>query len=88
MGVIVQTENGGICRRGAGWRDSEATTDNTKERFLFGTALFAYGFRVIGQKELVKTAVSVGIPIAAAVLSCFQEDTGRTKRVGKKPVKH
>jgi len=43
---------------------------------------------VIGQKELVKTAVSVGIPIAAAVLSCFQEDTGRTKRVGKKPVKH
>ena len=39
---------------------------------------------VIGQKELVKTAVTVGIPIAAAVLSCFQEDTGRTKRVGKK----
>ena len=40
--------------------------------------------RVIGQKELVKTAVTVEISTVAAVISCFQEDTGWTKRVGKK----
>ena len=39
--------------------------------------------RVIGQKELVKTAVVVGISTAAAVISFLKEDTGWTKRVGK-----
>jgi len=40
--------------------------------------------RDIGQNVLVKTAVSVEISMAAAVISCFQEDIGWTKRVGKK----
>ena len=40
-------------------------------------------FRVIGQKELVKTAVVIEISMAAAVISFFKEDTGWTKRVGK-----
>jgi hypothetical protein len=40
-------------------------------------------FRVIGQKELVKTATIVGISMVVAVLSCFQQDTPWTKRVGK-----
>ena len=39
--------------------------------------------RLIGQKELVKTAVIVDISRVTAVLSCFREDTGWTKRVGK-----
>ena len=39
--------------------------------------------RVIGQKELVKTAVVIEISMAAAVISFFKEDTGWTKRVGK-----
>lgn len=38
---------------------------------------------VIGQKELVKTAVVIEISMAAAVISFFKEDTGWTKRVGK-----
>lgn len=44
--------------------------------------LFSF-LRVIGQKELVKTAVVVGISTAAAVISFLKEDTGWTKRVGK-----
>ena len=39
--------------------------------------------RVIGQKELVKTAVVVGISTAIAVISFLKEDTGWTKRVGE-----
>ena len=39
--------------------------------------------RVIGQKELVKTAVVVENSTATAVISFFKEDTGWTKRVGK-----
>jgi hypothetical protein len=39
--------------------------------------------RLIGQKALVKTAVIVDISRVTAVLSCFREDTGWTKRVGK-----
>ena len=38
---------------------------------------------VIGQKELVKTAVVVENSTATAVISFFKEDTGWTKRVGK-----
>ena len=38
---------------------------------------------VIGQKELVKTAVVVGISTATAVISFLKEDTGWTKRVGE-----
>ena len=38
---------------------------------------------VIGQKELVKTAVVVEISMATAVISFLKEDTGWTKRVGK-----
>ena len=38
---------------------------------------------VIGQKELVKTAVVVEISTAIAVISFLKEDTGWTKRVGK-----
>ena len=45
--------------------------------------LFFLHFRVIGQKELVKTAVVVENSTAAAVISFFKEDTGWTKRVGK-----
>jgi len=40
-------------------------------------------FGVIGQKELVKTAVTVGISTVIAVLSCLKEDRGWTKRVGE-----
>ena len=40
-------------------------------------------FGLIGQKALVKTAVIVDISRVTAVLSCFREDTGWTKRVGK-----
>ena len=40
-------------------------------------------FRVIGQKELVKTAVVVENSTATAVISFLKEDTGWTKRVGK-----
>jgi hypothetical protein len=36
---------------------------------------------------LVKTAVTVEFSMAAAVLSCFKQDTGWTKRVGKNPEK-
>ena len=39
--------------------------------------------RVIGQKELVKTAVVVENSTATAVISFLKEDTGWTKRVGK-----
>ena len=38
---------------------------------------------VIGQKELVKTAVVVEISMATAVISFLKEDTGWTKRVGE-----
>ena len=38
---------------------------------------------VIGQKELVKTAVVVENSTATAVISFLKEDTGWTKRVGK-----
>ena len=44
-------------------------------------------FRDIGQNVLVKTAVTVEFSMAAAVLSCFKQDTGWTKRVGKNPGK-
>jgi len=40
-------------------------------------------FRVIGQKELVKTAVVVEISTPTAVISFLKEDTGWTKRVGE-----
>lgn len=40
-------------------------------------------FGVIGQKELVKTAVVIEISMAAAVISFLKEDKGWTKRVGK-----
>ena len=43
----------------------------------------AFLMRVIGQKELVKTAVVVENSTATAVISFFKEDTGWTKRVGK-----
>ena len=39
--------------------------------------------RVIGQKELAKTAVIVEISTVTAVISFLKEDTGWTKRVGK-----
>ena len=42
-----------------------------------------YTLWVIGQKELVKTAVVIEISMAAAVISFLKEDTGWTKRVGK-----
>ena len=42
-----------------------------------------YKSRVIGQKELVKTAVVVENSTATAVISFLKEDTGWTKRVGK-----
>ena len=45
--------------------------------------LFFLHFRVIGQKELVKTAVVVENSTATAVISFLKEDTGWTKRVGK-----
>ena len=38
---------------------------------------------VIGQKELVKTAVVVENSTATAVISFLKEDIGWTKRVGK-----
>lgn len=37
----------------------------------------------IGQKELVKAAIIVGIQMIVAVLSCLQQDIPWTKRVGK-----
>ena len=40
-------------------------------------------FWVIGQKELVKTAVVVENSTATAVISFLKEDIGWTKRVGK-----
>ena len=39
--------------------------------------------RLIGQKELVKTAVNVEILTVTAVISFCRQDTGWTKRVGK-----
>ena len=39
--------------------------------------------RVIGQKELGKTAVVVENSTATAVISFLKEDIGWTKRVGK-----
>ena len=39
--------------------------------------------RPIGQKELVKAAIIVGIQMIVAVLSCLQQDIPWTKRVGK-----
>ena len=44
--------------------------------------------RDIGQKALIKTAVIVENSMATAVLSCLKEDSGWTKRVDKKSVKH
>lgn len=38
---------------------------------------------LIGQKELVKTAVNVEILTVTAVISFCRQDTGWTKRVGK-----
>ena len=60
----------------------------TLEHFVGGwVPLFLYknlGYRrVIGQKELVKTAVAVEISMATAVISFLKEDKGWTKRVGK-----
>ena len=47
-------------------------------------ARFTYWYMgVIGQKELVKTAVVVEISMATAVISFLKEDTGWTKRVGE-----
>lgn len=45
--------------------------------------VIAARFRVIGQKELVKTAVVVENSTATAVISFLKEDIGWTKRVGK-----
>lgn len=42
--------------------------------------------RLIGQKELVKNLVTVGILTIPTVISFFEQDIGRTKRVGKKSV--
>ena len=44
---------------------------------------FFINFRLIGQKELVKTAVNVEILTVTAVISFCRQDTGWTKRVGK-----
>ena len=44
--------------------------------------------RVIGQKELVKTAVVVENSTATAVISFLKEDIGWTKRVGKNRCEH
>lgn len=40
-------------------------------------------FRLIGQKELVKTAITLENSMCIAVLSCLKQDTPWTKRVGK-----
>lgn len=37
----------------------------------------------IGQKELVKTAITVEIQMVVAVLSFWEQDTPWTKRVGR-----
>ena len=39
--------------------------------------------RLIGQKELVKTAITLENSMCIAVLSCLKQDTPWTKRVGK-----
>ncbi|MBO5518033.1 MAG: hypothetical protein J6A42_08165 [Firmicutes bacterium] len=44
--------------------------------------------RDIGQNVLVKTAAIVEVSMVAAVLSCFEQDTGWTKRVGENPQMH
>lgn len=46
------------------------------------------GMRLIGQNVLVKTAVTVEISTAAAVISFLGEDTGWTKCVGKNRYNH
>ena len=51
--------------------------------FLVGYMKGLSKLRVIGQKELVKTAVVVENSTATAVISFLKEDTGWTKRVGK-----
>ena len=38
---------------------------------------------LIGQKELVKTAITLENSMCIAVLSCLKQDTPWTKRVGK-----
>ena len=43
--------------------------------------------RLIGQKELAKTATIVENSMVVAVLSCFKQDTPWTKRVGKNVLK-
>ena len=43
--------------------------------------------RLIGQKELVKTAVDVEILTVTAVISFCEQDIGWTKRVGKNDCK-
>ena len=40
-------------------------------------------FRLIGQKELVKTAITLENSMCIAVLSCLKQDIPWTKRVGK-----
>ena len=50
------------------------------------TASFAdifHKFRLIGQKELVKTAITLENSMCIAVLSCLKQDIPWTKRVGK-----
>ena len=39
--------------------------------------------RLIGQKELVKTAITLENSMCIAVLSCLKQDIPWTKRVGK-----
>ena len=52
-------------------------------RFYHLSASYSLNYRVIGQKELVKTAVVVENSTATAVISFLKEDIGWTKRVGK-----
>lgn len=42
-----------------------------------------YKIRLIGQKELVKTAITLENSMCIAVLSCLKQDIPWTKRVGK-----
>ena len=52
---------------------------------------FRRPFGVIGQKELVETAVFLELSGKIAVLSCLKQDTGRTKSVGntvEKPLQY
>lgn len=52
--------------------------------FCFVFLLFEAGkLGPIGQKELVKTAITVEIQMVVAVLSFWEQDTPWTKRVGR-----